>query len=357
MGSPVSVIAIVSAFNEADIIAQVVEDLVRQEISVYLLDDGSTDDTVAVIEPFVGHGVIAIERFSTPDTSGAPHSFAWQPILRRKSQLAQQLDADWFIHHDADEFRESPWPGLSLREGIRFVHDAGYNAIDFVCLEFQGNVETVSPSPDVRAAFPRYAAAASYNHLQIRCWRRTDQPVDLATSGGHDVAFPNRRVFPIRFILRHYPIRGRAHFDRKVRRERNYLDRERALGWHVHYPEGTDTECAAASTPGAIYQPAEVRLDLMLRHRIVEDLEGTIATLNGTLTELDATLQARTRELEACQADDSTKAAQIDALRGECQRLHAIVDERGQLIKHIYQSKSWRWSAPARMLARLFGSR
>jgi glycosyltransferase involved in cell wall biosynthesis len=351
--SPVSVIALVSAYNEADIIAQVIDDLVRQHISVYLLDDGSTDDTVARVEPFVGRGVIAIERFSTPDANGPPHPFAWEPILRRKSQLAQQLEADWFIHHDADEFRESPWPGVSLRDGIQFVHDAGYNAIDFVCLEFQGDVDSASPSQDVRAAFPCYAVAAPHNRVQIRCWQRTDHAVDLATSGGHDVAFPDRRVFPIRFILRHYPIRGRAHFERKVRHERNYVEHERALGWHIHY----STERAAVPKANALYHPEEVRLDLMLRHVIVEELETTIAALKDNVAALDARLASLGRQLEASQADASNKAAQVDGLGRECQRLQAVVDERGQLIEDIYQSKSWRWSAPARMLARLFGSR
>ena len=141
--SQVSVIALVSAYNEADIIAQVVDDLVSQQISVYLLDDGSTEDTIARVEPFVGPG--HRHRPVLHRHSGAPLHGSQSC---GKSEL-QQLEADWFIHHDADEFRESPWPGVSLREGIQFVHDAGYNAIDFVCLEFQGDVDTASPSQDV----------------------------------------------------------------------------------------------------------------------------------------------------------------------------------------------------------------
>ena len=62
------------------------------------------------------------------------------------------------------------------------------------------------------------------------------------------------------------------------------------MGWHVHYPEGTDTEGAAASTAGALYQPEEVRLDLMLRHRIVEDLESTDCCAKRHVAALDARL-------------------------------------------------------------------
>src|SRR5262245_29509867 len=101
------VVAIIAAYNEADIVAPVVADLVGQGVQAYLLDDGSTDGTVAAVQPLVGRGVIAIEqlRGGRPTAPGDP--FTWRAILEHKARLAAELDADWFIHHDADEFRES----------------------------------------------------------------------------------------------------------------------------------------------------------------------------------------------------------------------------------------------------------
>lgn len=331
---PVSVIAIISAYNEADIIAQVVEDLISQEVSVYLLDDGSSDDTIAQVEPFLGRGVVAIERFSMPGPP--PHEFALEPILRRKSQLAQELEADWFVHHDADEFRETPWPGVTLRAGIQFVHDAGYNAIDFTCLEFDGNVDSVEPTGDVKSAFRQYARAAAFNHAQIRCWRRGDQMVDLSSSGGHDATFPNRQVFPIRFLLRHYPIRGQSHLRRKVMSERNYAESERAKGWHIQYAGWTEDGGAPSRPVTSPYRPEQVRLEQMLRHRMVEDLESKIARLSSEVGELNDTLSA---------------------VRSRCEDLQLIVDHRGQLLDTICQSRSWRWSSPARTIGGWFRSR
>ena len=58
-----SVVAIIAAYNEADIIDQVVADLIAQGAQVYLIDDSSTDDTVAKVEPFVGRGVIGMKIF------------------------------------------------------------------------------------------------------------------------------------------------------------------------------------------------------------------------------------------------------------------------------------------------------
>src|SRR5690349_18813663 len=119
------VVAIVAAYNEADIIAQVVGDLVAQGVDVYVLDDGSTDATAAAVEPFLGRGVIAVEPLQGAGAaSDVP--FDWARILERKSALARGIDADWFIHHDADEFRESPWAGMTLRDAIARVDAAGF---------------------------------------------------------------------------------------------------------------------------------------------------------------------------------------------------------------------------------------
>jgi len=129
-----SVTAIMAARNEEDIIGLSIQHLVEQGVAVYLIDRGSTDGTVAEAERFVGKGLIGIERFpaeSDASAEDAQHS-TWGHLLERKQKLAQELDGDWFIHHDADEFRESPWPHLDLCQAIRRVEEAGYNAIDFV---------------------------------------------------------------------------------------------------------------------------------------------------------------------------------------------------------------------------------
>src|SRR2546425_542988 len=101
-----SAVAIIAAYNEADLIAPVVGNLIEQGLQVYFLDDGSTDGTVAAVEPFLGRGVLAIEPL-VPSIHDGRAGFDWERILRRKAELARALDADWFVHHDADEFRES----------------------------------------------------------------------------------------------------------------------------------------------------------------------------------------------------------------------------------------------------------
>ena len=323
-----SVVAIIAAYNEADVIGHVVADLIAQDVQVYLLDDGSTDGTVAAVEPYLDRGVIGIERLADP----GPGRFEWGRILRRKAELARTLDANWFIHHDADEFRESPWPHVALNAAIKLVDACGFNAIDFECLDFWPVHDGFRAGQDVREAFTFHAPAAPHDRVQIRCWKKTDALVDLASRGGHEVLFPDRKVFPGRFILRHYPIRGQAHGERKVFHERRprFVEEERARGWHVQYDDVVEGASFIRDPSTLVpYDADQVRIRLALRHRGVEELE---------------------QALELARAES-------DALRCEIDRLGAAVAESARRIDELYDSRSWRWTAAARALYRVIRNR
>lgn len=381
MPSDFSVVAIIAAYNEADVIDHVVADLIEQGVRVYFLDDGSTDGTAAIVERRAGRGVIGIERRAEPGAEAAAAAFDWERILLRKAQLAQELDADWFIHHDADEFRESPWAHLSLKEAIRRVDALGFNAIDFNCFDFWPVHDGFHPGDDVREAFTCYAAPAPYDRLQIRCWKKTGEAVDLASSGGHEARFPGRCAFPIRFILRHYPIRGQAHGERKVfhERRRRFTPRERARRWHVQYDamqEGASfIRDRATLTP---YDPDAVRLELMLHHRGVEALDASLAEARVAINAGRQALAARTEELEqttaalvrtrtelaAARADLETDCARIavleDALDRQTRQIDGLrnaVNESDRRLDEFHQSLSWRWTSPARAAFRLLRGR
>ena len=371
-----SVVALVAAYNEADVIGAVVGDLIAQGVQVYVLDDGSTDGTAAAVEPYRGRGVLAIERLAG---GGAAGPFDWERILKRKAELARSLDADWFIHHDGDEFRESPWAGVTLREGIARVDALGYNAIDFELLNFWPTHDDFRPGDDPREAFRFYQRGDAFDRLQIRCWKKSEAPVDLAGSGGHDVGFPGRRVFPLRFLLRHYPIRGQAHGERKVFHERRgrFVPAERARGWHVQYDavkEGASfLRDPATLTP---WDPDAARLLLALRHRGVDELEAALAAARRDVERRDEELAVARAAVEAHRAEGEKLRAELDArgaeldkrvvevadlqreldLRAaELARLREGFEDRARRLEAVYRSLSWRWTAPARALLRLLG--
>jgi GT2 family glycosyltransferase/glycosyltransferase involved in cell wall biosynthesis/SAM-dependent methyltransferase/Tfp pilus assembly protein PilF len=270
------VIAIISAHNEGDVIFHVIGDLISNDINVYLIDHCSTDNTVEEAGKWLGKGLLKLERF--PGDCGYPErsnqQYVWRDLLRRKEELALELGAAWYIHADADEFRESPWPGLTLAEAIRRVDLLGYTAINFELLNFRPTDDCFGPGTDVRAHLTHYERTEVFNAVQIKAWKNTGQRVSLADSGGHSVEFPGRKVFPIAFVLRHYPIRGETHGRKKVFRERlpRFAPEERADGWHLQYNDLTESGTSFLRDPSNLfrYDANEVRARLL--GRTTEDL-------------------------------------------------------------------------------------
>jgi Glycosyl transferase family 2 len=329
MAADFSVVAIIAAYNEADIIESVISGLIDQGIQIYFIDDGSTDGTAAAVERHVGRGVIAVERLENGSTA---RPFEWERILVRKTEIAAALEASWFIHHDADEFRESPWSHLSLKNAIRHVDALGYNAIDFAGLEFWPVDDRFRAGSDVRAALTFYSDLAPYDRVQVRCWKKTDCAVDLASTGGHEARFANRKVFPIRFLLRHYPIRGQAHGERKVFEERQgrFVPQERARGWHVQY-DGIQTGASFIREAATLtcYDGEAVRRSVTLTPRYPEEIVAE-------LTAARAELAIRTHDLHV-------RAGEVEQLNAALAREHEdarirdgrLVDVSGELDRRV----------------------
>ena len=333
--------AIIAAYNEADIIGQTVGDLVRQGIAAYVLDHESTDGTVAALEPFAGSGLVRVESLSFALQSGGDQ-FPWAQILARKEQLARELDADWFIHHDADEFRESPWLHLNLREGIELVDRLGYNAIDFAVLNFWPTQDGFNAASDIREFFHHYESGEAFDHVQIKCWKKTES-LNLSSTGGHEAQFPMRRVFPVRFILRHYPVRSQAHGLRKVFEERKsrFSEEERRRGWHVQYDAiGPGHQFLRDPKTLRVYDPEEVRVHLQIHHRELE-------TLN------EASRRALQAEAERYEAKAAEAIRLVEALAESeqaHQRLLRQVESLEQQLVDVKESWSWRLTAPLRAI-------
>ncbi len=264
-------VALIVTYNEGDIIRHSLRRLIDQGIGVYLIDNWSTDDTEEQIKPLLGRGIIGYEKF--PPDGPSPY-FSLVAQLERKEQLAQSLSARWLIHMDVDEVRESPWPGLSLREGLERVEQEGYNCVNHVVLRFRPIDNGFRYGTNVdqymqHFSFERHPAYFE----QKKAWLRTQAKVSLAPTGGHSVSFPDQRIYPVPFLLKHYPIRSQAHGQKKILRERKtrFDPLERAGGWHTHYDYVTEqTDFIAAPANLDRYDPVETRNSL-LRHPLTVD--------------------------------------------------------------------------------------
>jgi hypothetical protein len=146
--------------------------------------------------------------------------------------------------HDADERRHSPWQGIGLKAALQYVDQCGFNCVDHVVLNHWPIDDRFDPAQDVAAQLRYYAFSDHPGHFhQRKVWKNLHVAVSLAPTAGHDVCFPERLVYPFKFLLKHYPIRSSAHGARKVFRERasRWNQAERSLGWHQQYDDIKDT--------------------------------------------------------------------------------------------------------------------
>ena len=264
------VVAIMTAYNEEDIIVPSIEYLIKQGIEVYLIDNWSTDTTFESARKLIGKGLITIERFPK---EGPPAFFNLKHILKRKEEIAGEIKADWFIHHDADEIRVSPWQGVGLRDAIYTVDQKGFNCIDHTVIEFHPVDNNFIPGTDFEKYFKYFEFGKHRSDfIRINTWKNFGRCISLAESGGHEVTFKGRRVYPYKFLLKHYKIRSQFHGEKKVSRERKprWNPEERAMGWHSHYDDIPDNQ-------NFLRLPHTLKIfdeDLFYKEYLIERLSG-----------------------------------------------------------------------------------
>ncbi len=226
--SEVRVVALLAAYNEERFVRDCIENLVGQGVEVYLIDNSSTDRTVEIARDYLGHGVIGIETF--PRGEGV---YRWRKILERKEELARTLNADWFMHVDADEIHLPPRPGQTIPEALARVQATGYSAVDFQEFAFVPTRE--NPDHD-HPGYQRtmrwyYPFAPSPGPRLIRAWKKQREPVGISQRGGHRPDFPGMRVYPIKFQIKHYLFLSVQHvLDKYGNREFEKSEVDR--GWH-----------------------------------------------------------------------------------------------------------------------------
>lgn len=220
------VIAILAARNEEMYIGPCLEHLIHQGLEVLVLDNESSDDTVKNAEAFSGRGLIGIE---TVPYDGV---MRWKDMLDIKVEWSRNLDADWFLHQDPDEFRTPPPGYRNLQSWITESDREGFNALNFTEYTFLPCRE----SPDhFHADFQKtlrwYYPFCAGEIRRLNAWKQQDQVVDLSTNGGHIVQFENLCPGPESGAMRHYLFLSPEHACKKYK-TRSYDPAEVEKGWH-----------------------------------------------------------------------------------------------------------------------------
>lgn len=221
------IVALIAARNEELYIGRCLEHLWQNGVQFCLIDNGSTDRTPQIAERFWGRGLIRIVSVEYPGF------YDWLGLLRLKQQLAVDLDADWFIHHDADEIMEAPNTNVRLDDAIASADAAGFTAINFDEFVFVPTDECESfEGSDYVERMSYYYFFEPHPVRLVRCWKKAPD-IELAESGGHGANFAGRSLFPKNFVLRHYIMLSLAHGCRKYSTHRKYSQEEvRDRGWH-----------------------------------------------------------------------------------------------------------------------------
>lgn len=244
------IIAILASYNEEMFIEACLSHYEKQGIEVYLLDNESTDATVEIAQKFLDRNLVGIETYQRKGY------FDLSRQLRLKENIADKLDADWFIHADPDEFRLPPDTSMTLAEAIAKVDSEGYNAINFMEYTFIPTQE----SPDHNSADfvqtmrwyypfgPRHPHRMNAWKKQPKKWtglkpflrelirnKRWGTPsVDLVTSGGHIIQFDDLNAYPVDFKMRHYLVLSLEHAIKKyVTKDFDPAEIEGSHGWRA----------------------------------------------------------------------------------------------------------------------------
>ena len=223
LAASMRVVALLAAHNEERFVGACIDHLARNGVETYLIDNESTDSTVEIAERYDLAGL---------ETAARHDVYSWRPLLERKEALAQIVEADWFVHVDADEFRLPPRHGATLHDAIADADELGYNAINFQEFTFVPTVE--APDHDhsrFRETMRHYYPFRKNFPDQLNAWKRQDERICLAQSGGHRVDFPHLRMYPEAFPMCHYLYLSVDHAVEKYI-ERVYDPSEVEAGWH-----------------------------------------------------------------------------------------------------------------------------
>ncbi len=228
------VVAFMAAYNEEDIIVQSIKKWTDQGVRVHVLENWSTDATYDLAKELERQLPVTVERFPK---EGPSNYFDWGAMLERMEALSREIEADWFVRRGADEVLASPWPGISYKDALYLVDQEGFNCVDHTIVEFHPVDDGFKAGMDHEAYFRHFDFKNLSHANQRKAWKNCGQPISTIASAGHDVVFDGRRVYPFKFLLKHYSFRSQKHGEKKVFRERKsrWNPNERARGWHIHY--------------------------------------------------------------------------------------------------------------------------
>lgn len=226
---------IITTYNDHDIIEAIVRRNSSMGFDQVLIDNWSDDGTWDILLKLKEELPSIVELMRYPFEGPSP-DYQWKAMLELKSEIALRYPNRWILHQDSDEITISPFYGVDIQTVLEAIYNAGYNCISLRMLDFSAVDDNFKiGDPVTYFSYYRFSTIPSYS-VQNKIWFQTDEKVNLSESGGHDVKFSKKKIYPLRLPRFHYSIRSTAHAKNKLSPKRMArADNERkTLGWHTH---------------------------------------------------------------------------------------------------------------------------
>jgi hypothetical protein len=211
--------AVVACRNEADLLGQHLPIWISEGLEIVVIDHSSTDTTHAVAEAHLGAGVLAVK------TMPWLGHFSLDQQLAAKAAVIEQLDHDWVIHIDADEWLHSSRNDETLQGALSRLAAAGANAVNFEEFVFL----PIGPN---RSAEHYYFFEPASQRL-IRAWDRRCGFSNQG-QGGHRLSSSNNTPLHVAeesLVLRHQIVHNQRQARQKYL-QRQFNPQELQKGWH-----------------------------------------------------------------------------------------------------------------------------
>ena len=137
--------------------------------------------------------------------------------------------------------RVSPCRDITLRKAIYWIDSQGYNGIENTVIDFrltECDDENIFMS-DAFFDFRHYKIQFD----QFKTWKKTEK-IELKSTAGHcaDIAYP--KIYPLKILNRHYPMRDISQAEKKIFTDRKprFKKEQKERGWHGHYERFQQTK-------------------------------------------------------------------------------------------------------------------
>ncbi|BAO45613.1 glycosyltransferase [Thiolapillus brandeum] len=240
--------AILVVRNEEVYIEETIKYLIENNISIVVIDNESTDNTVAICKKYYPENITNIETIPFDGT------FNLQAHIAEAKKMLKTLETDWVISHAADERIISNRCEETLYDAIVRVSKLGFDIINLDEFVFiYENNEIDYRGADFFNAMRYYYFFEPKKLRLMRIFRR-DVFLSGRLAGVHNIEINSRgKLYPYNFVLQHHLALSYQHAKEKYL-TRTYNQSDLELGWHSNRINMTSENLAAPKNSLLMYK-------------------------------------------------------------------------------------------------------